>query len=254
MIVTLLSDFGTVDGYVAELKGVLLRGAPGATLVDISHDLAPGDVVAAAYVLGRTWQAFPSGTVHLAVVDPGVGTRRRALAAEADGHRFVAPDNGLLSRVLHGRQARVVALNAPADASPTFHGRDVFAPAAARLACGETVEALGREVSDPVLLPPLRLERHGGDLVGEVVHVDRFGTLVTNLPGVRVAAAATVRIGAYDLALHGTFADVAPGDPVAFVGSGGTVEIAVRDARADAALGATRGVEVRATVRPGGAA
>ena len=254
MIVTLLSDFGTVDGYVAELKGALLRGVPGATLVDISHDLAPGDVVAAAHVLGRTWQAFPAGTVHLAVVDPGVGTRRRALAAEAEGHRFVAPDNGLLSRVLHGHQARVVALNAPADASPTFHGRDVFAPAAARLACGETVEALGREVRDPVLLPPLRLERHGGDLVGEVVHVDRFGTLITNLPGVRVAATATVRIGAYDLALHGTFADVASGDPVAFVGSGGTVEIAVRDARADAALGATRGVEVRATVRPGGAA
>ena len=254
MIVTLLSDFGTVDGYVAELKGVLLRGAPGATLVDISHDLAPGDVVAAAHVLGRTWQAFPSGTVHLAVIDPGVGTRRRALAAEAGGHRFVAPDNGLLTRVLRGSQGRVVALSVSADASPTFHGRDLFAPAAARLARGEAVEALGREVSDPVLLPPLRLERHGGDWVGEVVHVDRFGTLVTNLPGVRVAEGATVRIGAYDLVLRRTFADVATGDPVAFVGSGGTVEVAVRDARADDALGATRGVEVRATARSTGAA
>jgi S-adenosylmethionine hydrolase len=254
MIVTLLSDFGTADGYVAELKGALLRGAPGATLVDISHDLAPGDVVAAAHVLGRTWQAFPAGTVHLAVVDPGVGTRRRALAAEAGGHRFVAPDNGLLTRVLRGGQGRVVALGVSAAASPTFHGRDVFAPAAARLACGEAVEALGREVSDPVLLPPLRLERHGGDLVGEVAHVDRFGTLVTNLPGVRVAEGATIRIGAYDLVLRRTFADVATGDPVAFVGSGETVEIAVRGARADDALGATRGAEVRAAARPAGEA
>jgi S-adenosylmethionine hydrolase len=116
------------------------------------------------------------------------------------------------------------------------------------------VEALGREVSDPVLLPPLRLERHGGDLIGEVVHVDRFGTLVTNLPGVRVAEGATVRIGAYDLVLRRTFADVATGDPVAFVGSGETVEIAVRGARADDALGATRGAEVRAAARPAGEA
>jgi len=254
MIVTLLSDFGTVDGYVAEVKGALLKGAPGATLVDISHDLAPGDVVAAAHVLGRTWQAFPSGTVHLAVVDPGVGTLRRALAAEAGGHRFVAPDNGLLTRVLRDGHGRVVALGVPADACPTFHGRDVFAPAAARLARGEAVEALGREASDPVLLPPLRLEHHGGDWVGEVAHVDRFGTLVTNLPGVSVAEGATVRIGAYDFVLGRTFADVATGDPVAFVGSGGTVEVAVRDGRADDVLGATRGVEVRATARPSGAA
>lgn len=254
MIVTLLTDFGTMDGYVAEMKGVLLARAPGTTLVDISHDLEAGDIVAAAYILGRTWRAFPEGTIHLAVVDPGVGGTRRALAVEAGGHRFVGPDNGLLSRVLEGRQAQVVALAVPADASPTFHGRDVFAPAAARLACGEAVRALGPEAADIVRLPPLRLERRGGDLVGEVVYVDRFGTLVTNLPAAKVAAGAAVRIGAYDLALHATFADVPPGDPVAFVGSGGTVEIAVRNGRADTALGSTLGVEVRATARSGGAA
>jgi S-adenosylmethionine hydrolase len=253
MIITLLTDFGTADGYVAEVKGALLRRVPEAVLVDVAHDLAPGDVVAAAYVLGRTWRAFPDGTVHLAVVDPGVGTPRRALAGEAGGHRFVAPDNGLLTPVLEGRAADLVAVEVPAGASATFHGRDVFAPAAARLAIDEPLAALGPTVVDPVLLPHALLERRGGDLLGTVVHVDRFGTLITNLPGARLAAVALVRLGAYDLELRKTFADVAHGDPVAYVGSGGTVEIAVRDARADAALGLMRGAEVRATARAGGA-
>jgi S-adenosyl-L-methionine hydrolase (adenosine-forming) len=252
MIITLLTDFGAADGYVAELKGVLLRLAPAAVLVDVAHDFAPGDVPAAAYVLGRAWQAFPAGTVHLAVVDPGVGTARRALAGAAGGHRFLAPDNGLLTRVLEGHAAELVALDVPAGASPTFHGRDVFAPAAARLAADAPLATLGPAVVDPVLLPAARLEHRGGDLLGTVVHVDRFGTLITNLPGSRLAPEALVRIGAYDLTLRRTFADVARGEPVAFIGSGGTVEIAVRDERADAALGLTRGAEVRATVRAGG--
>ena len=249
MIITLLTDFGMADGYVAEMKGALLRQVPAAVLVDVAHDLSPGDVVAAAYVLGRTWRAFPEGTVHLAVVDPGVGTPRRALAGEAGGHRFVAPDNGLLAPVLEGRASGLVALAVPAGASATFHGRDVFAPAAARLAAGEPLAALGPPVLDPVLLALALLERRGGDLLGTVVHVDRFGTLITNLPAARLAPAALVRLGAYDLELRKTFADVARGDPVAYVGSGGTVEIAVRDERADAALGLTRGAEVRATAR-----
>jgi hypothetical protein len=252
MIITLLTDFGTADGYVAEVKGALLRQVPAAVLVDVAHDLAPGDIVAAAYVLGRAWRAFPDSTVHLAVVDPGVGTLRRALAGEAGGHRFVAPDNGLLTPVLEGRASNLVALETPAGATATFHGRDVFAPAAARLAAGEPLAALGSAVVDPVLLPPALLERRGRDLLGVVVHVDRFGSLITNLPGARLAPGALVRLGAYDLELRQTFSDVAPGDPVAYVGSGGTVEVAVRDARADAALGLTRGVEVRATARSGG--
>jgi S-adenosylmethionine hydrolase len=247
MIVTLLTDFETRDGYVAEVKGTLLRLAPGATLVDITHDVAPGDVAGGAYVLGRTWSTFPEGTVHLAVVDPGVGTRRRALAAEAGGHRFVAPDNGLLSWVLDAKPSRVVSVPPPPGASATFHGRDLFAPAAAQLARGASVADLGPEIGDPVRLPRPKLVREGADLVGQVVHVDRFGTLITNLPAERVAVGATVRLGVYDLVLHTTFGDVPSGDPVAFIGSAGTVEIAVRDARADAALGATRKAEVRAT-------
>ena len=248
-VVTFLTDFGTADGYVAEMKGVVLRLLPSATLVDVTHDVAPGDVASAAYLLARTMGSFPGGTVHVVVVDPGVGTARRALAAGVGAQRLVGPDNGVLSRALERGVSRVVSLRVSDDASPTFHGRDVFAPSAARLAGGEDLTALGVAIDDPVRLPPQRLERRGGQLVGEVVHVDRFGTLVTNLPAARLADAAAVRIGAYDLVLRSTFADVPPGDLVAFVGSGGTLEIAVRDGRADEVLGATLGGEVRATAR-----
>jgi len=139
----------------------------------------------------------------------------------------------------------------PAGASRTFHGRDVFAPAAARLAAGAALHDLGPSLSDPVRLPAPLLRVEGGDLLGEVIHVDRFGTLVTNLPREHVAAGGRVRAASHDLPLKATFADVPPGEPVAFVGSGGTLEIAVRDGRADVVLGLSRGVEIRATARRG---
>ncbi len=244
-IVTLLTDFGTTDSYVGELKGMLLSLAPEAVLVDVSHDIAPGDVAAASFVLGRAWRTFPAGTVHLAVVDPGVGTRRRALAADIAGHRFVAPDNGLLSDVFAAAHADIVSLPVPDTASPTFHGRDVFAPAAARLARGAALAELGAPVSDLVHLPPKRLRTEGADVIGQVVHVDRFGTLVTNLPASAVLPGAAVRLGRHTVVVRATFGDVPPGDAVAFVGSGGTLEVAVRDGRAEAVLDVGRGAEVR---------
>lgn len=250
-IVTLLTDFGTADGYVGEVKGALLALAPGATLVDIAHDVPAGDVAAACYVLGRVWRSFPAGTVHLAVVDPGVGSARRALAAEVGGHFFVAPDNGLLTAVLATEAGRAVKLPIPAKASRTFHGRDVFAPAAARLATGAALQELGTALSDPVRLPAPLLKVQAGDLVGEVIHVDRFGTLVTNLPREHIAPDGRVRVAGHDLPLKATFADVGQREPVAFVGSGGTLEIAVRDGRADVVLGLSRGTEIRATARRG---
>jgi hypothetical protein len=246
--ITLLTDFGTADGYVAEMKGVLLTLAPGVQIVDLTHDIPPGDIRAGAYALGRAWRTFPAGTVHMAVVDPGVGTDRRALAVETGGHWFVAPDNGLVSRVLERQAFRAFALPVRADAAPTFHGRDVFAPAAAALARGEACK--GASVQDPVRLPAARLQRRASAVFGEIVHVDRFGTLVTNIPADRIAEGALVRVGAYELNLHRTFGEVGPGDPVAFIGSGGTVEVAVRDGRADVVLGASRGTEVGATARP----
>jgi len=248
-IITLLTDFGTADGYVGEVKGILVSLAPGTLLVDVAHDIQAGDVVAGCYVLGRVWRSFPKGTVHLAVVDPGVGSARRALAAEVGGQYFVAPDNGLLSDVLAAATPRCVSLAVPSAASRTFHGRDVFAPAAARLAGGAPLLDLGAPLSDPVRLPPPVLTVEGSDLVGEVIHVDRFGTLITNLSRERVARAATVKIAGRGFPLGATFADVPPGEPVAFVGSGGTVEIAVREGRADVVLGVARGGGVRATAR-----
>src|SRR5262245_33021919 len=147
-IITLLTDYGTADSYVAEVKAALLAGAPAATLVDVTHEIPPGDIKAGQYLLGRAWHRFPAGTVHLVVVDPGVGTERRALAAEDRGHRFVAPDNGLLTVL--APHAPFVSLPVLPGVSPTFHGRDVFAPAAARLAMGARLEDLGPVIADPI--------------------------------------------------------------------------------------------------------
>jgi len=245
MIITLLTDFGSADSYVAEVKAVLVTRAPGVTLVDISHQIAPGDIRAGQYLLGRSWKHFPPGTVHLAIVDPGVGSARRAVAAEHDGHRFVAPDNGLLSFMPKG--ARFVSLPVPASAAATFHGRDVFAPVAARLATGAELSAAGEPISDPCY-EPLPAPRHDHlSVIGEVIYVDRFGTLVSNIPGDAVQPGARIRVeGTEAGSLRRTFRDVARGALVAFVGSGGTIEIAVRDGSAARQLGAGVGAEVRA--------
>jgi hypothetical protein len=215
--------------------------------VDLAHDIAPGDVGAGAYVLGRAWPRFPPGTVHLAVVDPGVGTARRALAAEASGHRFVAPDNGLLASL--PTDARFVSLRIPPGAAPTFHGRDVFAPAAAALAMGTALAGLGAGVSDPRHAPRTTPRVEGGVVTGEVVHVDRFGTLITNLAAADVKPGARVLLdGRVVGTLSRTFADVAPGELVAFVGSGGTIEIAARDG--SAAMVTQLGVGATARIEP----
>ena len=244
-IVTLLTDFGTADSYVAEVKAALLAGAPACTIVDVSHDVPPGDVRAAQYLLSRAWPRFPAGTVHYVVVDPGVGTARRALAAEAGGHRFVAPDNGLLSPL--PPDARFVTLAVPGSAAATFHGRDVFAPAAVRLLNGDRLESLGVRATG-VSLSPLPSPRFDGVAwVGEVIYVDRFGTLITNLPARSVEPGVRIQVADRDAGpLRRTFGDVERGQLVAFVGSGGTVEVAVRDGHAMRLLGVGVGTEVRA--------
>ncbi len=243
-LITLLTDFGLADSYVAEVKGVLLSLAPGATLVDITHQVAPGDVRAGQYLLARAWHRFPPGTVHLAVVDPGVGTSRRALAAGAGGHWFVAPDNGLLSFL---DRPRFVSLPVPADAAPTFHGRDVFSPAAAALANRARLDDLGTPITDATYAPLPTPRGDGIGVVGEVLYVDRFGTLISNIPGPEVEPGVRIRVAGTDVgALRRTFGDVERGTLVALVGSGGTVEIAVRDGSAARLLGVGVGAEVRA--------
>ncbi len=244
-IITLLTDFGTVDSYVAEVKAEILSRVPDVTLVDVSHDVPPGDVRAAQYLLSRAWKRFPVGTIHLAIVDPAVGTERRALAAEAAGHQFLAPDNGLLSFL--PPDARFVALPVPRDAAPTFHGRDLFAPAAAALASGNRLDQVGESIQQPHRSPLPTARAQGDGVIGEVLYVDRFGTLVSNIPPEMVEPGVRIRVAGTEVGqLRRTFGDAARGALVAFTGSGGTVEIAVRDGSAARLLGVGVGAEVRA--------
>jgi len=238
-IVTLLTDFGTADGYVGEMKGVLLSRAPDVRLVDITHEVPAQDIECGRLTLARIWRRFPAGTVHLAVVDPGVGSSRQALAVESDGRFLVGPDNGLLSPALLLAGARAVALQAPGNAAPTFHGRDVFAPAAAALASGTPLDALGLPVTEVVVRrTPEPRRRDDGALAGEVIAIDRFGNAITNLVGRR---AAWLEVAGTLLAVRRTYSEVASGSPVALVGSTGLIEIAVRDGNAARQLGVGRG-------------
>jgi hypothetical protein len=244
--ITLLTDFGTADGYVGEVKGVLCTLAPSAPLVDISHDLAPQDVEGARLAVARYWRRFPPGTVHLVIVDPGVGTSRAALAVASEGRYLVGPDNGVLSPSLFALDARAVRLPEPAAAAPTFHGRDVFAPVAALLARGTPLEAVGEPHGDPVRRrtpPPLR--REDGALEGEVLTFDRFGNAVTNLvPARPLPLGATVETMGQVIPLVRTYGDVPPGAPLALVGSSGLVEVAVRNGSAAGRFGMARGQRV----------
>jgi S-adenosyl-L-methionine hydrolase (adenosine-forming) len=196
-LLTLLTDFGTRDYYVAAVKGTVLRLAPGTQLVDISHEVPPGDIAGGAFLLAAAAPAFPAGTVHLAVVDPGVGSQRRILAVETAAARFLAPDNGLLTPVLAG--ARVASVERHdlflQGAAATFHGRDRFAPVAAYLLGGGAVADLGPEIADPVLLDRPQPHREAGLLAGVVAHIDRFGNLVTDIPAGWLPAAVAAAQG-----------------------------------------------------------
>jgi S-adenosyl-L-methionine hydrolase (adenosine-forming) len=246
-VVTLLTDFGTADGYVAEMKGVLLSLAPETCVVDVTHDIPPHDVESGRLALARYWRRFPAGTVHLAVVDPGVGSVRAALAVRSDDRLLVGPDNGILSPALLMRGAEVVALAVPPHAAPTFHGRDVFAPAAAALAAGTPLGALGEPFGTPVIRRTPEARRGAdGAIEGEVIAIDRFGNAVTNCLGLR---GGTIEVSGTVLPVARTYADAAPGALLALCGSTGLIEIAVRDGSAARELGLSRGAVVR--YRPG---
>ncbi|MDE3151133.1 MAG: SAM-dependent chlorinase/fluorinase [Gemmatimonadota bacterium] len=241
-LVTLLTDFGTADGYVAEMKGVLMTGAREATILDLSHEIPPQDVDAARLALARYWKRFPEGTIHVVVVDPGVGTPRAAIAVESQRRYLIGPDNGVLSPALLAPGVRVVELPVAAGASHTFHGRDVFAPAAVHLATGQAFDALGAPFAEPVIRrTPEPHRAPDGSVVGQVVTIDRFGNAITNLLGVR---GGTVEIVGRTIPVRRVYGDVATGAPVAVVGSSGLLEIAVRDGSAAAQLGVARGAPV----------
>ena len=259
VVVTLLTDFGESDGYAGALKGSVLSVCPDAQLVDLTHAIAPGDVAAGARALSQAAPYYPAGSVHVAVVDPGVGSARRALAAELDTQRYVAPDNGLLTGVLEAAEAaRVVELTRPelwrAPPSPVFHGRDIFGPIAGHLAAGKRLDEVGAPVDTDSLVrlqePPPRSSEAA--LAGEVVAVDHFGNLVTNLRVGPEHLTYQVEVADRTLPLSRTYSDVDESQLVALIGSTGRVEIACNRGRADRLLGEGQGLVVVLRAPSGG--
>ncbi len=179
-IVTLITDFGNRDGYVGSMKGVMLSVKPGLILVDITHSIPPQDIKKASFVLYRAYKHFPKGTVHLVVVDPTVGTDRNPIIVCSDEHIFVAPDNGVLSLILK-EKFDVYRINQGDLESTTFHGRDLFAPVAAKLASGVNLSCLSKEVSSIVRFPFGFAKREGDIISGEVIDIDHFGNVITNI-------------------------------------------------------------------------
>jgi hypothetical protein len=255
MLITLTTDFGTGDPYVAELKGVLYsEGPPGLTLVDLSHELPPFDVHAAAMFVRAALPRFPSGTIHLVVVDPGVGSERRALVIEREGALMVGPDNGLFSYLFDGREKVYLIergrLGTRAVAS-TFHGRDLFAPVVARLACGAEPASFGPQVDtfERIGLPMVDIT--GDSLHGRVILVDHFGNLITNIARQTLrsfAGEAPVQVAIAERAISGVvdhYAQVERRALLALIGSSGFLEIAAREDSAAAQLDVGVGQSVR---------
>lgn len=255
--ITLLTDFGLQDPYVGVMKGVILSICPAARLVDLTHRIAPQDVGAAGLALARAFGWFAAGTIHLAVVDPGVGSSRRPVAVAAGGHLFVAPDNGLLTRALaragdytaHQLEARQYRLP---ETSHTFHGRDIFAPAAAWLASGIELSDLGPRVDQLVLHPDPPPEPIGTGWRVTIIGRDHFGNLITNLRPDLVGADLEVRAGQRSLPLCTSYTQVEVGQPLAIWGSDQALELSVNQGDAGAVLGLGVGDQVVVVVPAGG--
>ncbi len=259
----LLTDFGTRDGYVGVMKAVILSIAPATPLVDITHEIAPQDIEGAAWTLGSAWRYFPAGSVLLCVVDPGVGSARRAVALEAHGRIFVGPDNGLFTYPLQDERIadaplRCVRLDNTRyhlpQPSVTFHGRDIFAPCAAHLAAGVALSALGTAIEPasltqlPILLRPVW---RGSDLVGRIAAIDHYGNLITTIAGEQARLVleqpdVRLRVAEREIQARATYFAAGPaGEPFFLRDSSGALAIVVRNGSAAQALGAKRGDDVR---------
>lgn len=277
-VIALLTDFGTIDTYVGVMKGVMLDIAPEVQLVDLTHAVQPQNIRQAAFALLNAYRYFPTGTIFLVVVDPGVGSVRRPIAVQSGGFTFVAPDNGVLSYVLReldSPRQQAVELTSPlrrlSGTSSTFHGRDIFAPAAAHLAAGLMLHGLGEEVEALVTLPPPVLSVESSLVTGEVLHIDHFGSLVTSIgvlrwvePSVLAlkprfneaepltfrADNAVVSIGGQQLEqIRHTYAEADPGRPLVLVGSSGYLELAVNGGSFAGQFGTEVGAPVQIRIR-----
>ncbi len=253
-VITLTTDFGLSDHFAGAMKGVILSICPAAEIVDISHDVGPYQISEAAFLLAQSYRYFPRGTVHVVVIDPGVGTSRRPILAEAAGHRFVAPDNGVLSMIYAREKHKVRWVTAEKyflrPVSQTFHGRDIFAPVGAHLARGVAAAKMGKIITDYMRLHserPVRTARRGW--TGEILKIDRFGNLITNFPAAEFAEiekrpfemSAGMQIVAR---LARNYAECAPGELFVIAGSSGYLEISSSQASAARMLGCGAGAPV----------
>jgi len=256
-ILTLLTDFGERDIYVGVMKGVIAQINPSLTVIDLTHQIPPQNVIAARFNLMSAYAYFPPATVHIAVVDPGVGSQRRAIAIQLENGFLVGPDNGIFSGVLATDSAiAVVVLDNPiywrnSTPSATFHGRDIFAPIGAHLASGVPLEELGSPlpVTDLIEASLPACTHENGRIVGVIQYIDHFGNLVTNIPGRDVAGKPWwIELGAYQIPGQQTYIDAAIGSEVALVGSHGWLEIAINGGNAQVQLQAIVGTPVRVHV------
>jgi len=255
-IITLTTDYGTSDHLVGTLKGVILKINPDATIVDITHNVAPYDLLDGALAIGSAFSYFPPRTIHVVVVDPGVGTERRPLLVSGENQYFIAPDNGVLSLV-YEREENIIVRHANVEhyylqpLSKTFHGRDIFAPVAGWLSKGAQIASMGEEISDYKRFAMPRPKTVDGVNKGVVLRVDTFGNLITNFRGEDLPATAlkngavNFQIGTTAVTrLVDTFAQGNEGEPVAYIGSSGYIEIAVNKANASRTLALGRGAAV----------
>ena len=253
-VFTLTTDFGTHDWFVGTMKGVIASIAPAANVIDLTHDLPPGDIRGGAFALAASHRFFPKGSIHVAVVDPGVGSRRKAIAVQTAKSLFVGPDNGVLSWALAKEKIRAIhALENEAyflqPVSRTFHGRDVFASVAAHLSRGVPIKKFGPALKDFVRLPWPRPRLRRGGVEGEVVYIDHFGNAITNLEGslLRDSGRASCEVYAKRRSvcpLKTFYQEVPNKRPLALVGSSGFLEIAISGGSAEKALGLTIGTRV----------
>ena len=261
-IITLTTDFGISDAYVGIMKGVILSINPNAQVVDLMHAVPPQDIHEAAFSIHSAYKYFPKGTVHTIVVDPGVGSSRRAIVCQTDNAFFVCPDNGVLSYLLQDIDDEVEHLKSVVaiqnrgyylpEVSNTFHGRDIFAPIAAHLSVGVPLTNIGPPVEDIVRLPMPLLQIADGTLTGQVIKIDRFGNAITNISEsalTRLEGVSTREIPVYEITVGGTtlkrlnraYAESKIGEPLAIIGSSGLLEIAVNGGNAAEHLGLKRG-------------
>ncbi|MBI3178228.1 MAG: SAM-dependent chlorinase/fluorinase [Deltaproteobacteria bacterium] len=249
-LVAFTSDFGAASPYVAQVKGVLLSALNGVHIVDVTHAIRPYAIGDAEVVLRSVAFAMPKGAVHLVVIDPGVGTRRRAIAVQARGMSFVGPDNGVLGVALRAPGARAVLLDRPAlfraPVAPTFHGRDIFAPVAAELARGISLDEVGSPITDAVASTLPAARQRSREVTGETLAGDAFGNLTTNIPAHWVPASWRVYAGDQECVRVRTYGEATHDRLLALAGSDGYLEIAMREGSAAAACGVGAEVVCRA--------